>query len=440
MSENHIPGMVLAVYKGGRVQKFGTYGFADLEQRTPVRRNTLFEICSISKQFTAVSVLLLAEDGKLSLDDSLAKFVPEVPKSWAAITVRDLMQHVSGIGEQVSDDIYLKPFDQVAKGFGSLVLPKPREEWTYSNAGYWFLAKVIEKASGMAYYSFMQKRIFDPLGMKDTHPNGMATVIEHRARGYRWDEASKRNQNAPMLTDVMGFGSGGLISTADDLNQWSEALKHDRILKPASRRQMLIPAVLEGGDPAWAEGMSTVGYGLGVFLSGSLPHRIEKHSGGWADASAQLTRFLDDDVTVVMLTNIGVWDARPWVGEVIGTMVIRDYKLPEWNPAPDPEPELLVAVQGIVDSVVAKKLVTGLLTDAAMKDLAADPEGAASEFKKLGVAGAKFVRKVPQGKRSFTLYLEAGSKSVILCVERDAMGKVNSISQYAIPANSGSRM
>lgn len=431
MAANHIPGMIVAVYRHGRATKVGTYGLADIEQRVPVKRNTIFEVCSITKQFTATSILLLQEDGKLSLDDKVAKFIPELPKTWTDITLRQLLQHISGLSDDVMNDEFGNgSMEKQLKMLTTLPTPTPNQAWSYCNTGYWLLGKVIEKASGTSYYTFLQKRIFDPLGMKDTHPNYQKMVIPNRARGYGWDPTTKQNVNETMLTDLLGFGDGGLISTVDDLNLWSEALKHNKVLKPDSRKLMLAPAQLEGGDIGWAEGMSSNGYGLGVFLSGTPEHRVEKHSGGWIDASAQLTRFLDDDVTVVVLTNAGGWAERPWVGEELGALYVKNFHLPDWK-STTTDSEFHATLTKFIEAGVAKKVDASVTSDALAKQMTAAPDALAAFLKPLDPKSLQLVQKIPQGKR--TLYLYRTSPSSILCIERDASGKINDLTPVAIP-------
>ena len=420
----------MGIYKGGKVKKLRGYGMADLEENVPVRTNSLFEICSITKQFTATSLLLLAQDGKLNLEDPILKYLPELPKTWTDISIREVMQHVSGMRDSsFNNEFVADPYKHLA----SMPIPKPKEAWSYSNMGYWFLGRVIEKASGLSYFDFLQKRIFNPLGMKDTHPNTPGPLIERRARGYGWDPKAKQNVNEPILTDDLGYSAGGIISTANDLNIWSEALKHGSILSAASRSQMLSPARLDGGDAAYAEGMSSIGYGLGVFLSGTAAHRVEKHSGGWADASAQLTRFLDDDLTVVVLCNEGGWQERAWVGEEIGRFFIKGFHLPSWNPVSDPDPAVLQHLREFNDSVIKKQANVSLVTDALAKEINTSPDLASTQAKALNLSGAQFVQKIPQAKVNLYLYRLTAQDPQLLRVDLDANGKISNYDIYPLP-------
>ena len=428
MRERHIPGMTIGVFRHGRAIKIGTYGYADLEQKTPVRRNTIFEICSITKQFTAAAILLLAEDGRLNLDDPITRHLRELPDSWSPVTIRSLLQHTSGINDEAFDFNF--PENSFADAIRKVTkrVPHPFQRWQYSNMGYWLLANLVSRSSGKPYFEFLQERIFKPLRMNDTHPNSEEKIIERRARGYRWNPALKAEMNAPMLTDKIGSGAGGLISTIDDLNVWSESLKRGTLLKPASRREMLRPARLSGGDVAWPDGMSSAGYGLGVFLSGTARHRVEKHSGGWADASAQLTRFLDDDLTVVVLTNFGGWDARPFIGEVIATAYIKGYTGPGWVAAEDPDPAVLRDALSVAASFRTKSPRLDRLTEAYRKDSTKSLE----EWQQATISELQFVQRIPQGERTVFLYRDIKRKLIFILVH-DADGKIDGLTVFGMP-------
>ncbi len=428
MRDRHIPGMTIGVFRHGRAIKVGTYGYADLEQKTPVRRNTIFEICSITKQFTAAAILLLAEDGRLNLDDPITRHLRDLPDSWSPVTIRSLLQHTSGINDSAFDfDFPENSFTDAIKKLTKRT-PQPFRRWQYSNMGYWILANLVSRSSGKPYFEFLQERIFKPLRMNDTHPNSEEKIIARRAQGYRWNPALKSEVNAPMLTDKIGSGAGGLVSTMDDLNVWSEALKRGTLLKPASRREMLRPARLIGGDVAWPDGMSSGGYGLGVFLSGTSQHRVEKHSGGWADASAQLTRFLDDDLTVVVLTNFGGWDARPFIGEVVATAYIKGYRGPQWTLGADPDPNVLRDALAVAASFRTKSPMLDRLTESYRKE----SEKNLDAWQKADFSQLKFVQRIPQGERTIYLYRDT-KRNLMFVVVRDADGKLDSLTEFETP-------
>ena len=425
MAAKHIPGMVIGVYRHGKPVKTGAYGFADLENSVPVKRNSIFEICSITKQFTAAAVLLLAEDGKLTLDDPVSKHITDWPKPWQSVTIRQLLNHTSGINDDLYGD-WEKPLPEVLKLMMPTTTVPADQVWEYSNFCYMIAGQIVGKVSGKGYYEFLQQRIFDRLGMKDTHPNNTHSVVPHRVRGYSW--TGKSHENQPWLSQELGLGDGGLLSTMDDLNIWSEALKHDRLLKPASRAIMLTPGKV-GGDSAWPEGMGN-GYGLGVILAGTPQCRIEKHSGGWADASAQLTRLLEDDTTVVVLTNFGGWGERMYIGEAIAELISPNKYLPRWDVQPNPEPARLKAIETIFASVVRKLDLKDLVTERMAKGLTSD--GTTEAFKKLDVRKFQFVKRVPQGSSNIYVYRNPGETDEIQWFLFDATGKLANLGSFPI--------
>ena len=346
MTRDHIPGMAVAVYRNGKRIKAKAYGSIDLERNVKTRLDSPFEICSITKQFSAAAVLLLAEDGKLSLDDSLTKWFPTAPAAWKAITIGDVLHHLSGLSDPLLEALVVgEPLDHAIEGFAKEApVSPPRTHWAYNNSAYTLVKPIVEKASGKPFWDFLKQRIFEPVGMHHTMPND-GGVLPGRVRGYSWEDG--RYVNSDPLWEYVGTSAGGILSTVDDLALWSEALRTGRLLNPASRAAMLEPGRLATGEPAWNE-MSD-GYGFGVFLRTVDGKTIEKHSGGWNSASAQLTRIPEDGLTIVVLTNRGGLGERPWWGEELGEIVTHRKLLPSFEVAPDPDAARTARVRAMVE-------------------------------------------------------------------------------------------
>jgi D-alanyl-D-alanine carboxypeptidase len=346
MTRDHIPGMAVAIYRNGKRIKAKAYGSIDLERNVKARLDSPFEICSITKQFTAAAVLFLAEDGKLSLDDPLAKWFPTAPAAWKDMTIADALHHLTGLSDPLLEGLIVgAPLDEaIAEYAKEAPLSPPRTRWAYNNSAYTLLKPIVEKASGQPFWTFLKQRIFDPIGMRHTMPND-GGVLPGRVRGYVWKESRYVNSNP--LWESVGTSAGGLLSTVDDLALWSEALRTGKLLKPASRTAMLTPGRLASGEPAWNE--ISDGYGLGVFLRTVDGRTIEKHSGGWSSASAQLTRIPEDGLTIVVLTNRGGLGERPWWGEELGEIVTRRKLLPSFEIAPDPDAARTARVRAMVE-------------------------------------------------------------------------------------------
>jgi CubicO group peptidase (beta-lactamase class C family) len=294
MAERHIPGVSLAVVRGGNVIKKAGYGTADLEHQVPVTPETVFKIGSVSKQFLASGIMLLAQDGRLAVDDPVGKYFTDAPESWQAITVRHFLTHTSGVlREGPAFDPQKVQADSIVV---SSAFERPLEfstgsKYQYCNVCYFALADIIARVSGQPWDAFLAERIFHPVGMTATQPTTMTALVPHRARGYTWRDG--RYQNAPDLLAVRP--SGAFLSTVLDLARWDAALNDDQVLTKTSREQMWAPARLTGGGSS--------SYGFGWQLDTLDGHRRVHHGGSLPGFRAEMARFPDDGLTVIVLTN-----------------------------------------------------------------------------------------------------------------------------------------
>jgi CubicO group peptidase (beta-lactamase class C family) len=200
----HIPGLSIAVVRDGKILKSRGYGLAHAELKAAVTEETVFEIGSMTKQFTATAIMTLVEEGKVGLDDRINKYLSNVPEAWSAITVRHLLTHSSGIQNYLDlpefPDIHRDGLshDEITKlFFQRLKLEfKPGETWAYTNSGYLLLGNIIEKVSGKSYCEFLDERIFQPLAMKTTRSSEPKAIIPNRASGYSWREGKLENRPA----------------------------------------------------------------------------------------------------------------------------------------------------------------------------------------------------------------------------------------------------
>ena len=420
MKAKHIPGMAAGVFKYGKPLAIVTEGYADLENKVRVRRQTQFEICSITKQFTAAAVLLLVQDQRMRLDDPISKYLSGIPKGWSGITVRRLLDHTSGVPDQVFEaNLTSLPEPQAIKKLVGMPLEfQPGERWSYNNTGYWLLGLAIAHASGEGYFDFLADRIFKPLGMKHTFPNRKDRLVPWRARGYKFVDG--QFQNAPRLIDTVGTAAGGLMSNLDDLNIWSIALQSNKLLTAESRREMLRSAQLSSGHTAW--NYAGGGYGLGVFVRSQGGHRIEKHSGGWDDASCQLTRFLDDGLTVVVLTNIGGYEQRSFVGERIAHLFLRSISPPSWEPlGKRSQAPTSLARKVLVDLSMDRIPSDGVLTSVCRQKTLANIEDIGAHTESAPLRDLQLVETIPQGNTSIYVFSATFKRPMIalLAVTRD---------------------
>lgn len=300
MERQHIPGLSLAVVMRGEIEKSNGYGLANVETGLPVRPETVFQIQSITKTFTASGVLLLVEEGKLGLDDKLTKHLADLPESWSAVTLRHLLTHTSGIKDFINEPTVdlrkdLEPRD-VIESLRERPLNFPTgEKYAYSNTGYHLLAMVIQKVTGKTWSDFLQERILDSLAMNDTRVISWANVITNRAAGYLWVDGKLQNGRYIAPT-ILGYAGGGFRSTVLDLAKWDAALYSGKLLKRATLEQMWTPARLNNGSES--------SYGFGWAIGKHRGRRLISHTGSHMTGfKTALARFVDDGLTVIVLTN-----------------------------------------------------------------------------------------------------------------------------------------
>lgn len=299
MRERHIPGAAVAVVKDGRLVKAEGYGLANVELNVPATKETVFEIGSISKQITAAAIMLLVEEGKINLDEKISKYLPNTPESWSKVTVRNLLTHTSGIKSYTGLSGFeltkrLKR-DEFIKAIGAFPLEfEPGERWIYSNTGYNLLGFIIESVTGASYWDFVGTRIFKPLGMNQTANRDPQFIVPNRADGYEWEDGKLVGRDYD-LTDV--FSAGAIVSTVVDLAKWDAALRGETLLKKESKKQIWTQVVFNNGKP--------YPYGFGWNVTEFRSRKLLSHGGQTAGFAANISRYVDDNLTVIVLTNLG---------------------------------------------------------------------------------------------------------------------------------------
>ncbi len=319
MEGQHIPGLSLAVAHGGAVIHARGYGSASLELDVPVTSETVFQIGSITKQFTATAVMMLVEEGKVGLEESVTHALEGLPDAWAGVTVRHLLDHTSGIKSftGIPDVMARLTFlpasrDEVLALIAEEPLEfAPGERYAYNNTGYYLLGHVIEWASGRPYADFLRERIFAPLKMEATRLNDMDDIIPHRACGYVWGE--DRLWNARHISMTWPFSAGALVSTTLDLARWDAALGSESLLPDAAWEMMWTPATLTDG--------TKTGYGFGWAMGDYQGHPFVGHSGGIPGFMTHAERFPQDDLAVIVLTNVAPSDPAQIARGVAGHYV-----------------------------------------------------------------------------------------------------------------------
>lgn len=354
------PGLTIAILHSGSVVYSKGFGYMNVENAVPARGDTSYPIGSNTKQFTATAILMLQDEGKLSIEDRLSKYLPEIPHA-NQVTLRNLLTHSGGYAEYTA----IGTFDELGNRPTTLAgmvnsvdhLPlafKPGTTRQYSNTGYNLLAMVIERVSGMSYGDFLEQRIFKPLGMTstfvrnsdDTRPN-IATEYESYALGP-WEHATH--------LDYTWFGgAGAIISNAADLGKWNAALFSGKLLSKRSLTEMMTPHRIGKNDPF-------PDYGFGIMVS-RLPngHRMISHGGNTYGAATQDARFPDDHIGIVVLANSGAFSYDSAVAALYGVLVPSASAKPSPHPGstpgkaagPQANPAMVASAERWLDDAIA---------------------------------------------------------------------------------------
>ncbi len=296
--ERNIPGLSIAVVRDGQVVKAQGYGLANVELNAPATADTIYQSGSVGKQFTATLVMMLVEDGKLKLDESIRTYMPEAPATWQGIRIRHLLTHTAGVSNKLYDDLDMRQDyteEELFKRIAELPLDfQPGEKWNYSNCGYVTLGILIHRVSGKFYGDLLRERIFEPLGMTTARIISEADIVPNRAAGYLLQDGKLRNQTwvSPSLNTT---ADGALYLTVLDMAKWDAALYTEKLLKKSSLDLMWTPVKLNDGR--------TAPYGFGWFLGQVNGHRLIQHGGAWQGFNADIARYVDDKLTVIVMAN-----------------------------------------------------------------------------------------------------------------------------------------
>lgn len=297
------PGAAVQVVQKGKVLYRKAFGMANLELGVPMNADNVFRIGSVTKQFTAASILKLMEQGKLSLGDDLTKFIPDYPTQGKKITVEHLLNHTSGIAsytdmKEWTPEVQRKDFTpaELIDYFKNQPMDfEPGAQWKYNNSGYILLGYIIEKVSGQTYAEYVNEHIFKPLGMTHSYYGDVAPVIKNRAAGYSQADAGGTYVNAAYLSMTQPYAAGSLLSTVEDLCTWTRALHSGKVIKPESLKKAMTPCILPDG--------TNTHYGYGLQTGNLLGSLTVEHSGGIHGFLSDLVYLPGEDVCVAVLTN-----------------------------------------------------------------------------------------------------------------------------------------
>jgi CubicO group peptidase (beta-lactamase class C family) len=304
MTINHIPGLALAIIKNGKIEKKGFYGTSDIEANTKVDDNTIFEIASMTKQITCAGILLLQEDGMLSVKDKLSKYLPNLPSLWKEITIEQLMNHTSGLRDDWDEPTSYFLTNNSNEKMSSAqqkypLLFEPGKGFQYSS-GPFFLGLVIEKIIGTHYSFFLKQRIFDKLKMLNTNVYDSTSFTKHLAKGYNWNN-DKYEAGIDIPAAAESRADVGLITTLDDMIKWSLALNDTCLLNSQSLKFMFSSGNLIMGN--------SIPYGCGWYIYFFRNQLIYEHGGAFRTGfNSRISKFPNSKVEIIILSN--KWKAK----------------------------------------------------------------------------------------------------------------------------------
>ncbi|HYM44253.1 MAG TPA: serine hydrolase domain-containing protein [Steroidobacteraceae bacterium] len=359
MTRQRIPGLAVGIYSRGSTLLAKGYGLANVELSVPVRAETVFQSGSIGKQFTAAAIMMLIEEGKLSLNDSITRVLPHGPPAWRPILIRNLLSHTSGLSEYESAEriapggaFYLRldlTEEELLRRIESLPIEWPAgEKWGYRNTNYLLLGLIIHKVTGKPYGEYLQQRIFGPLGMGSTRIISERDIVANRSSGYELDEAGQLGNQQWVSPTFNSTADGGLYFNVLDLARWDEALYTTRLLSQSSLDRLWTVYPLNDGRPNWA------GYGFGWFIGRPGGRRNISHGGAWQGFTGHIARYPEDSLTVVVLTNLDALHAHPKIIAEVIAGLIRPPLMPlKLQAMADSRPEVAESLREDLDRLMA---------------------------------------------------------------------------------------
>ncbi len=298
MKEQKITGLSLAVIKNGKTVVNKGYGLANVEHNVPVTAETVIRLGSVSKQFFTTAILKLMEEGKLDIDDSVHKFFPDAPETWRPIQVKHLMSHTSGLKREgpAYNNAIIQPDFVIIKSAYSLPLDfKTGEKYQYCNLAYFMLAEIITRLSGMPWQDYIREKLFIPAGMKNSGMTDFYPIIPNRASGYMHRKDVLVNADAMYAVRP----SGGFLSTNSDMILWDKALREKKIILKKENWELLWQSFIKTSDKPGTKEY----YGFGWLIDELHGRKVVQHGGSNTGFRAYYTRFVNDGLSLIIMTN-----------------------------------------------------------------------------------------------------------------------------------------
>lgn len=298
MEQQKIVGLSLAVIKNGKAVVNKGYGLANVELDVPVSPETVIRLGSVSKQFFTTAILKLMEEGNLSIDDSVHRFFPDAPDTWKPITVKHLMSHTSGLQREgpAYDNNKIQPdIDIIRSAYKLPLVFKAGEKFQYCNLGYFMLAEIITRVSGMSWQDYIRKAVFEPAGMLNSYVTEFYPIIPRRANGYMHYKDTLINATAMYAIRP----SGGFLSTSSDMIKWEQAMRSKKIILQKENWEKLWQPFVKTSDKADSKEY----YGFGWFVEDYKGHSLVQHGGANMGFRSVFTHFVTDGLSIIILTN-----------------------------------------------------------------------------------------------------------------------------------------
>ncbi|MGI8583208.1 MAG: serine hydrolase domain-containing protein [Chitinophagaceae bacterium] len=351
MQDRKIPGIAMAVIKNGTVIKEGYYGSGNLETNDPIIDSSVFEIASMSKQFTCAAVLLLQQDGKISINDKLSKYLDSLPFSWKNITLEQLMNHTSGMRDDWDEPTpyFLANYTDSLMLIATKKVPLKFNSGTafHYSSGPFILGLIIAKVSGVSIADFLKNRIFDPLGMKTTSVYNNRTIVPHRVSGYVIKDSMLMN-GTDISPAAEARGDVGIITSKPDMIRWATALQDDRLLNEASRKAMFTQGKLSDG--------TYLSHGYGWFIYPYLNQIAIEHGGGFRTGfSSDIMIFPNKSLIIIVFANLWTTGTFTMMTEIAGIVDAQFIKPSLRQPKNDPDKKRTEKLKDLILDVAAKK-------------------------------------------------------------------------------------
>jgi CubicO group peptidase (beta-lactamase class C family) len=360
-----VPGVAVGIYSRGKILLAKGYGLSNVELAVPVKPETIFQSGSVGKQFTAAGIMMLVEEGKVGLDDSITKYFPNAPKWWEPIKVKNLLSHTSGLSEYETAErsgpkgpFYMRldyTEDEMVDKLKALPMEfAPGEKWDYRNTNYVLLGVIIHRVTGKFYADYLHERVFAPLGMDATRLISEADIVPNRSAGYELDGDTLKNQSwvSPTFNST---ADGALYFNVLDLAKWDGALYGTKLLKQSSLDAWWTIFVLNDRKP------NSANYGFAWAIDSLNGHKMIEHGGAWQGFKTHIARYVDDSMTVVVLANLE--EANPThMAHVIAGLVNPALEPPKLAVIEDKQPETAKRMSELIDRIMAGNDVRGQFT------------------------------------------------------------------------------